>query len=456
MNEHQVSIGESTCAARFWTSPSTAGGMARIEVRSMSQIALERTTTARDAIQMMGDLAVKYGFYAADWSGGDNSKGEGGEALTVIDKTEAWVFHVLGDDTGSSAVWVAQRVEPDHVAVVANQFVIRGVDPDSDSFMYSANLWEVAIRNQLWSYGDDDLDFLKTYGLPRAHSPYATRRVWRVFNLVAPSIDLPGDTNMWGDDYPFSVRADSVLTPQDLMRIQRDHYEGTKYDLTQGLAAGPYGDPNRWDMTPVDNMTYYDMLQGTYERSISLFRTSYSFVAQSRASVPDDLALIWFTQYAPATSSYSPMYVAADTVPASYSTGSLFQYDSAVSFWNFCAAGNYAARFYKFAMLDVRAVQDQLMVTAIAAVQQTEAALASVSDSKARIAKLTQVTAEQGQNVLTAWKNLLPQLITKYHDGYQALSLDAANINMQTMFYPKFWLDATGYWLNKPNLGPGV
>ncbi len=27
---------------------------------------------------------------------------------------------------------------------------------------------------------------------------------------------------------------------------------------------------------------------------------------------------------------------------------------------------------------------------------------------------------------------------------------------MQTMFYPKAWLDATGYWLNKPNLGPGV
>ena len=44
----------------------------------------------------------------------------------------------------------------------------------------------------------------------------------------------------------------------------------------------------------------------------------------------------------------------------------------------------------------------------------------------------------------------------RYHDGYRALDLDAANINMQTMFYPKSWLDATGYWLNKPNLGPGV
>lgn len=117
MNEHQVAIGESTCAARFWAAPTIAGGKAQIEVRQMSQIALERAVTAASAIKIMGDLAVKYGFYAADWSGGDMSKGEGGEALTVIDKNEAWVFHVLADDTGTSAVWAAQRLPDGHVSI---------------------------------------------------------------------------------------------------------------------------------------------------------------------------------------------------------------------------------------------------------------------------------------------------------------------------------------------------
>jgi len=121
MNEFQLAIGESTCAAKLYGVPVIAGGKGRIEVREMSQIALERTKTAREAIQLMGDLATSLGFYAADWSGGDASKGEGGEALTVVDKHEAWMFHVCGDDTGASAVWVAQRVEPDHVSNILNE-----------------------------------------------------------------------------------------------------------------------------------------------------------------------------------------------------------------------------------------------------------------------------------------------------------------------------------------------
>ena len=65
MNEFQVAIGESTCAAKFWAAPTIAGGKARIEVREMSRIALERTRTAKEAILLMGQLAVEYGFYAA-------------------------------------------------------------------------------------------------------------------------------------------------------------------------------------------------------------------------------------------------------------------------------------------------------------------------------------------------------------------------------------------------------
>ena len=45
----------------------------------------------------------------------------------VTDPEEAWVFHILSDDTSTSAIWAAQRVPDDHVTVVANQFIIKEV-----------------------------------------------------------------------------------------------------------------------------------------------------------------------------------------------------------------------------------------------------------------------------------------------------------------------------------------
>lgn len=52
---------------------------------------------------------------------------QAGEALTVTDPTEAWVFHILPDITTKSAVWVAQRLPDDQISVVANQFIIKEV-----------------------------------------------------------------------------------------------------------------------------------------------------------------------------------------------------------------------------------------------------------------------------------------------------------------------------------------
>ncbi len=320
MNEHQVAIGESTCASKLWALPVTAGGKARIEVKQMSQIALERSTTAREAIKIMGDLATSLGFYGSNWSGGEISLGEGGEALTVIDKTEAWVFHVLPDDTGTSAVWAAQRVEDDHVTIVGNQFIIREIDPHSDYFMYSSNLWEVAERQGFWKKSDGKLDFLMTYAHVTPHkSPYASAtRIWRIFNIVAPYTKISPYTDDYASDYPFSVKAEKPLTPQDLMQMQRDHYEGTEFDLTKGVASGPYGDPNRFDPAPVDNMTIAQLHQGMYPRSISMFRTSYSFVAQARADVPDVLTLLWFGSHAPSATAYVPLYLHAESIPEAF------------------------------------------------------------------------------------------------------------------------------------------
>ena len=42
----------------------------------------------------------------------------------------AQVMHILPDDTGTSAIWAAQRLEEGHAAVVPNTFIIRDVALD--------------------------------------------------------------------------------------------------------------------------------------------------------------------------------------------------------------------------------------------------------------------------------------------------------------------------------------
>lgn len=130
VNEHQVAIGESTCSGVFGAIPLGApNGTAMLSIDTLTQIAMERSTTAVQAIQLMGDLAERYGFYGAGAFEGT------AESLAVSDPHEAWIFHILADPTGTSAIWVAQRVPDDAFAVLANMFVIRQVDPnDHDNF----------------------------------------------------------------------------------------------------------------------------------------------------------------------------------------------------------------------------------------------------------------------------------------------------------------------------------
>ena len=305
MNEHQVGMGESTCAAKLWAAPigfkGLKNGSALLEINELSQIALERSRTAREAIQIMGDLAMEYGYYSSTWDVENLpeilqqpfAEGDGGEALTVVDPYEAWMFHILPDDTGKSAVWVAQRVPDDHITVCANSFVIREVDPNSNDFMYSSNLWSVAKKMGWWHESKGKLDFLETYAPQRYHPNYSTKRVWRVFDLAAPSLNLPFNTDAWGNGYPFSVKVEKKLSPVDLFNYMRDFFQGTPFDTTKGVAGGPYGDPNRWDPGAWGNLTIWDTLQGEFPRTISMFRTSYSTVNQARRFVPDFLSLSW-------------------------------------------------------------------------------------------------------------------------------------------------------------------
>jgi dipeptidase len=458
MNEWGVSIGESSCVGKLYAAPVNAGGKALLEVSELSQLALERTKSAREAIVTMGELAEQYGYYSAEWDttrwGPTYPMSEGGEALTVTDADEAWVFHILPDDKGTGAVWVAQRVPDDHIAAVANFFVIREVVPDHPDFMYSNNLWTIAEQKGWWKKEDGNLNFMKVYSPQVYHPSGVHRRVWRVLSLGAPDLNLPGETNGYADDYPFSVkvtRPQGAFSPVDIMWMQRDHFEGTPYSTAVGIQAGPFGDPNRWDFGQNGNLTVMEEIEGEFERTISLFRTSYSFVTEPRKNVPNMLNRLWFGLYAPDSSSYTPIYVNSEKLSEGWTSGTMQQYNPKSAWWNFCVVGNYAGRFYMFAMEPVRQLQHRLESELLLSANAFEASLRPLfkdveKNRQAIVSKITDFTVQKGDYVSKEWENLFPVLLASYRDGYKVSGFHNATIEIKRLFYPRWWLETTGFF----------
>jgi dipeptidase len=134
---------------------------------------------------------------------------------------------------------------------VANKFIIDEMDlTDPDYFMASANVKEVGKRTRLWSEEDQArgyFSFKKVYSPnagPLDHANTNDRRTWQLFNRVAPSLKLPTESK---DPYPFSVKAEHKISLDEVMSFNRDTFEGSPFDLNVGPAAGPWGNPNRYD-----------------------------------------------------------------------------------------------------------------------------------------------------------------------------------------------------------------
>jgi dipeptidase len=78
--------------------------------------------------------------------------------------------------------------------------------------------------------------------------------------MAAPSLNLSPFCSTFADEYPFSVKVETKggASVADLLEMHRDHYEGTQFDMTRGIAGGPYGDPSRFD--PHGNKAIYEVM----------------------------------------------------------------------------------------------------------------------------------------------------------------------------------------------------
>ncbi|TYZ64913.1 hypothetical protein PybrP1_001136 [[Pythium] brassicae (nom. inval.)] len=463
MNEVQLSIAESTCGARTVGWPADLPyGRNLFGIAELSKIALERCDSARCAIRTMGDLAVEHGFFSED-SGDPAAPGyiDSAETLGIADKYgEVWVFHVLTGPHNASAVWAAQRVPDDHVVVVANSFMIRELNlSDAEYFMASPNVHAFAEEMGWWNASAEPFDFTAAYGfvdVDPVRPLYTGRRVWRVFDRVAPSLQLDSRLGLVSQyaTYPFSVKPDFQLSASAVMDLFRDYYQDTPYDLSQGAAAGPFGSPIRWDGDSKG-------VRGGWERPISSFRTIYSFVLQARAALPDALGcVLWYAQSSPHASVYVPFSCRQRAVPSAYldAAGKQSAFAPTSAWWAFNFVKNWSLLRFDRISQDVRAQIADVQQAAVDARRAMEqhAAQQLGNDSRAIDAYLEARSNEFAARTVERWWQFAWQLVAKFADGY--VTTGESPNEMETLGYPAWWLSATEYakWPGKSFLARGT
>ena len=412
MNEHSLIIGETTYGGRRELEDSTG----RMDYGSLIYITLQRAKTAREAIDVIAELANTYGYASS------------GESFSIADPDEAWIMELIGkgfkdDGKGGNArkgiVWVARRIPDGYVSAHANQARITTFPKnDPENCLYSPDVISFAREMGYYDGPDADFSFCDAYapldfGALRA----CEARVWAFFRTVADDMDQYVDYAMGHNKenrMPLWVKPRTKVSPKTVFDCMRDHYEGTPMDMTADIGAGGHNCPYRWRPMEfeVDGVSYVN------ERATATQQTGFWFVAQARPGVTRDMGILWFGVDDAATSCLTPIFCSAQEVPECFreGNGSMLEYSPTSAFWLFNRTANFAYMRYDMISADIRKVTDKWENDMLDNVERVNARVGRMSPA-ARRNYLTQLSVETAQKLFDRWQKLNNYLLVKYMDG---------------------------------------
>lgn len=429
MNDCQVAIAETTWGGR----PELQNKVGHFKYPELMTAALQGASTAREAVELMGRLVDEFGYI------------DEGESISVCDKNEAWVFEICGtgadsEENNTGCVWVALRVPDGCITAHANLARIGEFPLDRpEECVYSKNIISFATEKGYYNpEKDGNFSFFKTYGINGVEDRrVCEKRVWSIFRRAAPSLDLPFDYAQ-GEDaepYPWSIRPDSKLSFESVALLMRDHFEGTEFDMREGVDAGPYGNPMRcrplyWN---------YDGKKYAWERPISTQQTCFSIITRSTDELPDAVGgLVWFGWDDTYTTCYAPIYASISKLPESTTMGSINRFDMKSGWWTYNFVANYAYPRYEEMIPMIQSKQNSLesyFRSLQKPVERTAADLVT-SDLNAAVQFLTDYSCMQVEKARSEWEDLANQLIVKFNDGYSKNEKgEYPNVG-----YPEKWL----------------
>ena len=415
MNEHQVAVAEATLGVCKQLA-SVKNSDAKLKITDISKVALERATTAREAIKIMAKLMEEHGFNP--WIPGV------GEYFAVADKNEVWAFefYPVGPNwkKGSGklgVVWCAMRIPDDKFAVVANESIIGEINlKDPNNFMASSNVTSLAIKHGLWNpKSGKPFRWDLAYFGKKANS----LRTWRALSMVAPSQNLKPNA----EEYPNPIKPDKKLSILDIREIHGDHFEGTEFDKTKGLAAGPFGSPE-WPRGTPNN-----------RRSLAVLLSDTIIINQCRNWLPDPIGgVMWVGLSGGASNVYVPFYAGITRLPKAYTIGVRTKFSMDSAFWIFSLVGNWAQINYSHMIKEIKKVQHALESGELNRQEAIDEEAFTLYQESPDLAKefLTDYCIDNANKVLDTWRELASFLIARYGPG----SKFAPNVA------PEWWREA--------------
>ncbi len=419
MNEKQVSIVETTWGGR----PELEKSEGALDYFVLMELALQRSASAREAIEVMHNLVQEYGY------------NQTGESFAVCDPEEAWIMELIGKGPGrKGAVWVALRVPDDCIAAYANSSRIRkfpqarkidkkkGYGIVEGTCMYSADVISFA-REMGWYEGADaDFSFREAYGpMDFSKIRYCEARVWSFFrrhydkdvmDSYLPFIN--GHTEIC-DELPLWIKPDKPLSVRDLMADMRDHYEGTALDMTVDVSAGPWASPYR------NQLTNFEAPDGTKmfrERPIGCQQSGMTMVCQMRSFLPDEVGGVTYFNMDDATMvAYVPVYCSINRIPAPFrrENNNIREFSFESAFWMNNWVANMVYPRWSAMIGDLREAQAELEDYYAEDQKEVEKQVTDLTHQE-RVDYLTAKTEAYTDRMMQRWDKLAKLLIVKHND----------------------------------------
>ena len=401
-NEHSLFITETTFGGR----PELEDPKGGIDYGSLIYITLQRAKTAREAIDIIVELANTYGYCSS------------GESFSLIDTQEAWILELIGkgpEDKG--IVWVARRIPDGYVSAHANQARITTFPwNDPENCIYAPDVADVARKFGWFDGKNEEFSFADAYApLDFGAMRGCEARVWAFFRTVADDMDQYEDYAMGhnpANRMPLWVKPVEKVSPKQLMDCMRDHYEGTKMDMTTDIGAGGEGCPYRWRPMyfEVDGVEYCN------ERATATQQTAFWLVGQAR---PGKTGILWFGTDDAATSPLTPIYVTATEVPECLKdgNGSMLKYSDTSMFWITNRVAQFAYLRYNTVGKSVREVVDKWENKMLECVPAMDAKIGGAKNAKKAQQVATELSVECAQALFNIWVDLDKYTMVKYIDG---------------------------------------